>query len=90
MNALSEYLHNHLRSKSKLHDNLPLFESANDDSDSEFDLDSDDDDDDDNNSVHSKSSGSEGEDDDDDSMDNEQLKTFKTSFGRLNIKDSVH
>ncbi|CAF1650247.1 unnamed protein product, partial [Adineta steineri] len=90
MNALSEYLHNHLRSKSKLHDNLPLFENATDDSDSEFDLDSDDDDDDDNNSVHSKSSGSEGEDDDDDdSMDNEQLKTFKTSFGGLNIKDSV-
>ena len=45
MNALSEYLHNYLRLKSKLHDNVQLFENDNDDSDSEFDLDSDDDDD---------------------------------------------
>ena len=43
MNALSEYLHSHLRLKSKLHDNVQLFENDNDDSDSEFDLDSDDD-----------------------------------------------
>ena len=44
INALSEYLHNHLRLKSKLHDNVQPFENGNDDSDSEFDLDSDDDD----------------------------------------------
>lgn len=45
MNALSKYLHNHLRLKSKLHDNVQLFENDNENSDSEFDLDSDDDDD---------------------------------------------
>jgi hypothetical protein len=45
MNALSAYLHNHLKLKSKLHDNARIFENDNDDSDSEFDLDSDDDDD---------------------------------------------
>ncbi|CAF2056504.1 unnamed protein product [Rotaria magnacalcarata] len=88
MNALSEYLHNHLRLKSKLHDNVQLFENGNDDSDSEFDLDSDDDDDD-ISSVHNESSSSEAEDDDDDNMGDEQMKTFKTSFDGLNIKDNV-
>ncbi|CAF1267036.1 unnamed protein product [Rotaria sordida] len=39
--------------------------------------------------IYNESSSSEAEDDDDDNMDDEQLKTFKTSFDGLNIKDSV-
>ncbi|CAF1537705.1 unnamed protein product [Adineta ricciae] len=44
MDALSEYLNEHLKFKSRLHDNIQILESQNNESDSEFDLDSDGDD----------------------------------------------
>jgi len=44
LDDLSEYLKKHLKSKSKLNGNLPIFENQSDDSNLEFDLDSDEDD----------------------------------------------
>jgi len=44
LDDLSKYLNKYLKSRSKLNNNLQIFENENDDSDSEFDLESDEDD----------------------------------------------